>query len=147
MTIGCHLWRMTISTGRDRTILPRPPFHVVHFVSICVKIHIVLCKITCSRLQLLSTRAVPLWGRLPRPLYLTYGILCPTQQKVDQFQRLFGCSAFHPSPASRDFMHLGKIFPPSGIALWVHSRSLASQSKPLPGVWPLPCTSNTRFFL
>jgi len=144
MTIGCHLWRMTIPTGRDCSILPRPPFQVVHLVSICVKIHNVLCKITCSRLQLLSTRAVPLWGGLPRPLYLIYGILCPTQQKADQFQRSFGCSAFHPSPASHDFMHLGKIFPPSGHALWVHPCSLAGQSKSLPGMWPLPCTSSIR---
>ncbi|GFO10083.1 alpha-aminoadipic semialdehyde dehydrogenase [Plakobranchus ocellatus] len=34
--------------------------------------------------------------------------------------------------------------PPSGHALWVHSHSLAGQSKPLPGVWPLPCISSIR---
>ena len=65
-------------------------------------------------------------------------------KEADQFQRSFGCSAFHLSPASHDFMHLGKIFPPSGHALWVHPCSLAGQSKSLPGMWPLPCTSSIR---
>jgi len=144
MTIGCHLWRMTIPTGRDCSILPRPPFQVVHLVSICVKIHNVLCKITCSRLQLLSTRAVPLWGGLPRPFTLLMVSSAQRSKEADQFQRSFGCSAFHLSPASHDFMHLGKIFPPSGHALWVHPCSLAGQSKSLPGMWPLPCTSSIR---
>ncbi|GFO03069.1 hypothetical protein PoB_002957400 [Plakobranchus ocellatus] len=47
-------------------------------------------------------RAVPILGGLSRPLCY-YSILCPTQQEADQFQKYFGCSTPHPSPACRDF--------------------------------------------
>ncbi|GFO03835.1 hypothetical protein PoB_003034000 [Plakobranchus ocellatus] len=47
-------------------------------------------------------RAVLIVGGLSRPLCY-YSILCPTQQEADQFQKYFGCSTPHPSPACRDF--------------------------------------------
>ncbi|GFO43631.1 ankyrin repeat domain-containing protein 42-like [Plakobranchus ocellatus] len=43
-------------------------------------------------------RAVPILGGLSRPLCY-YSILCPTRQEADQFQKYFGCSTPHPSPA------------------------------------------------